>query len=153
MSKEKHTQSLTPKQEMFCQEYIIDFNGTRAAIAAGYSEKTADVIAVENLGKPKIKLRLEELTNSRAEKLEITQEQVLRDLMLARDITLGIKPHKVQTTVDGLPMTVEIEKTDMNNFIKINELYMKHLGMFIDRQEITHNGNLAVYTPQKREDN
>lgn len=27
---------LTPKQEMFCQEYLIDLNGTQAAIRAGY---------------------------------------------------------------------------------------------------------------------
>ena len=34
-------QKLTEKQKRFCEEYIIDWNGTRAAIAAGYSKKTA----------------------------------------------------------------------------------------------------------------
>lgn len=31
---------LTKKQEAFCQEYVVDFNGTQAAIRAGYSGKT-----------------------------------------------------------------------------------------------------------------
>jgi hypothetical protein len=33
--------NLTDKQRRFCEEYCIDYNGTRAAIAAGYSEKGA----------------------------------------------------------------------------------------------------------------
>ena len=32
---------LTPKQEMFAKEYLIDLNATRAAIRAGYSKRTA----------------------------------------------------------------------------------------------------------------
>ena len=32
---------LTPKQEKFCVEYLVDLNATQAAIRAGYSEKTA----------------------------------------------------------------------------------------------------------------
>ena len=32
---------LTNKQEFFCDEYLVDFNATRAAKVAGYSEKTA----------------------------------------------------------------------------------------------------------------
>lgn len=39
----------------FCIEYLVDFNGTRAAIAAGYSEKSAKAIAHENLTKPDLR--------------------------------------------------------------------------------------------------
>lgn len=30
--------ALTDKQEMFCREYLIDFNATQAAIRAVYSD-------------------------------------------------------------------------------------------------------------------
>ena len=41
---------LTPKQKAFVREYKKNGgNGTQAAIKAGYSENTADVIATENL--------------------------------------------------------------------------------------------------------
>lgn len=33
---------LTEKRERFCIEYVKDFNGTQAAVRAGYSEATAD---------------------------------------------------------------------------------------------------------------
>ena len=42
---------LTPKQELFVQEYLIDLNATQAAIRAGYSVKNADKIGPELLGK------------------------------------------------------------------------------------------------------
>jgi len=45
---------LTDKERMFIAEYCKDFNGTRAAKAAGYSEKSASIISFENLRKPKI---------------------------------------------------------------------------------------------------
>ena len=37
---------LTAKQQRFCDEYLIDMNGTQAAIRAGYSKKTAYAIAI-----------------------------------------------------------------------------------------------------------
>jgi phage terminase small subunit len=43
---------LTDKQKRFCEEYVIDWNATRSAIAAGYSENTSYSIGSENLKKP-----------------------------------------------------------------------------------------------------
>ena len=42
---------LTEKQKRFVQEYLVDLNATAAARRAGYSEKTADRIGPELLGK------------------------------------------------------------------------------------------------------
>lgn len=76
MAKEK---KLTPKQETFVQEYLIDLNATQAAIRAGYSEKTANnnanQLMVNNGIAEAIKLGLEK----RANKLEITSERVLQE--------------------------------------------------------------------------
>lgn len=52
---------LTAKQMRFCQEYVIDWNATRAAIAAGYSRKTAARIGSENLQKLDIESYIEEI--------------------------------------------------------------------------------------------
>lgn len=46
--------ALTPKQEMFANEYLKHFNATSAALNAGYSPKTAYSIGWENLRKPEI---------------------------------------------------------------------------------------------------
>tara|TARA_Y100001947_G_scaffold152089_1_gene153197 strand:- start:5951 stop:6466 length:516 start_codon:yes stop_codon:yes gene_type:complete len=70
---------LTDKQERFCQEYMVDMNGTQAALRAGYSENSACEIASENLRKPQIQARLTELRSKLMSKLEITQERVMQE--------------------------------------------------------------------------
>ena len=39
---------LTDKQKMFCREYLIDLNATQAALRAGYSEKTSQVMGSDH---------------------------------------------------------------------------------------------------------
>ena len=60
---------LTPKQKKFADEYIKSGNATQSAIEAGYSKKTAAVIAAENLIKPNIKSyiaeRMEQIASNR----------------------------------------------------------------------------------------
>ena len=53
---------MTYKQELFIQEYIKTGNATSSAIKAGYSKKTARAIGQENLTKPALKKRIEELS-------------------------------------------------------------------------------------------
>lgn len=73
--------ALTDKQEMFCREYLIDLNATQAAIRAGYSAKTANRTASENLSKPVIQKRITELKADRNEKLNINASYVLQRLV------------------------------------------------------------------------
>ena len=50
---------MTPRQQKFCDEYLISGNATDAAIKAGYSAKTAKQMASENLAKPDLKAYIE----------------------------------------------------------------------------------------------
>ena len=59
--------SLTKKQEQFCREYLVDLNGKRAAIRAGYSEKTAEVQVSKLLGNVLVQKVIEELKNTRGQ--------------------------------------------------------------------------------------
>jgi phage terminase small subunit len=67
---------LTDKQEAFCREYVVDFNGTQAAIRAGYSEKTANEQAARLLANVSISNRVKELREEHSEQLEITIEEL-----------------------------------------------------------------------------
>ena len=73
--------SLTPKQQRFVEEYLIDLNATQAAIRAGYSEKTAKSIGQENLTKPDIQKAIEEAQNKRQEQTQIDAAYVLKRLV------------------------------------------------------------------------
>ena len=52
---------MTPRQEKFCIEYLIDLNATQAAIRAGYSKKTAEALASRLLRNVNIRSRIKEL--------------------------------------------------------------------------------------------
>lgn len=71
--------ALTAKQERFVSEYLVDLNATQAAIRAGYSEKTARSIGVENLTKPDIQTEIQKALDERAKRVEITQDRVLQE--------------------------------------------------------------------------
>lgn len=71
--------ALTDKQAKFCIEYLIDLNGTQAAIRAGYSENTAASIANENLRKPEIVAELNRLRGEIAAKTGITPERIMEE--------------------------------------------------------------------------
>lgn len=71
-----------PKQELFCHEYLIDFNGTQAAIRAKYSPNAAKVTACNLLTYPNVQARIAELMKAREEKTEITLDRIERELEL-----------------------------------------------------------------------
>lgn len=52
---------MTPRQEKFCVEYLIDLNATQAAIRAGYSKRTAEALASRLLRNVNIRGRIKEL--------------------------------------------------------------------------------------------
>ena len=78
MAKEEEIK-LTEKQRIFCHEYIIDWNGARAARVAGYTEDNAKQIATENLSKPYLKEYIASIRNNLEEESGITKLRVIRE--------------------------------------------------------------------------
>lgn len=72
--------ALTPKQERFVQEYLVDLNATAAASRAGYKEKTAGQTGHKLLQKPAIAAAIKEARAGLSERTEITQEMVVQEL-------------------------------------------------------------------------
>ena len=72
---------MTEKQKRFCIEYAKSGNGTRAAIAAGYSERSAYAIASENLNNIEVLNYLEELTGIQLERDTTVIEELVRFYM------------------------------------------------------------------------
>ena len=118
---------LTAKQERFCTEYIIDLNATQAAIRAGYSVKTANRIASENLSKPDIQKKIQKLQQDRATRTEITQDRVLKELA-----GIGFAP-------------ITKGKIKAADKTKALELLGRHLGMFTDKLQVE--GDIKTINP------
>ena len=92
---------LSAKMQRFVDEYCIDFNATRAAIAAGYSEKTAKEQGSQNLTKLNIQKAIAEKQKKVTKKLEITLERVL--LERAR---IGFFDCRTLFNSDGTPKAI-----------------------------------------------
>ncbi len=76
---------LTERQKAFVREYLVDYNGTKAAIRAGYSRRTARVQASALLTKPNIKTELARLARPIAKRAELKASTLLQILMRQAD--------------------------------------------------------------------
>ena len=76
---------LTAKQSRFVQEYLVDGNGTRAAIAAGYGRAGARVAACRLLTKASVQKALQARQSADATRLSTQREDVIQGLLEAVD--------------------------------------------------------------------
>ena len=70
---------LTAKQEAFVREYLIDMNAAGAARRAGYSEKMADKIGWQLLGKTRVSEAIAAAQKERAKRTLVTADGVIRE--------------------------------------------------------------------------
>ena len=134
--------NLTPKQQRFVEEYLIDLNATQAAIRSGYSEKTAKVIAAQNLSKLNIQEAIQEAQNKLSERTGITQEYVLSNIQ--KVVERCMQQEAVQAR-DGSPLLVGGPERDLvclfefkeTGALKGLELLGRHLGLFVDKVQHT----------------
>jgi phage terminase small subunit len=134
---------------MFIKEYLIDLNATQAAIRAGYSEKTANRIAAENLSKPVLQLAIKGALDARAQRTGITADRVLEEIGKIAFSKLGdfvdVEAHSVSIKdfagVDT-SLLAEVSETTtaggstkrikLHDKMKALELAGRHLGLFKD---------------------
>ncbi len=72
---------LTGKEQHFCEEYILDYNQTAAAIRAGYPEKSAAKKGSLLMKRPEIREYIRELQKERRERLCIESDFVMAETL------------------------------------------------------------------------
>lgn len=72
---------LNDRQARFVDEYLIDLNGTQAAIRAGYSAKTANEQASRLLVNVSVQAQLQRRMKDREQRTEINADYVLKRLV------------------------------------------------------------------------
>jgi phage terminase small subunit len=80
MPRHHSTEGLSPKQGRFVEEYLRDLNGKQAAIRAGYSPKSAEVLASQILRNLKVQAAITAAQVRRSQRTEISQDTVLVEL-------------------------------------------------------------------------
>ena len=154
-----------PRQKLFIQEFPVDMNATQAAIRAGYSKKTARAQGHRLLTDADIRAAIVKKVKERADRTEVTADQVVTELALIAFSDMG---NYVRLTDDGgvvldwaeMPeggtrvvseITQErfwdgegenarpVRKTKFKLYDKLAALngLAKHLGMYIERRELS----------------
>ncbi|OYD41178.1 terminase small subunit [Sphingobacterium cellulitidis] len=118
---------LTAKQQLFIDNYLIHFNATKAAIQAGYSEKTAYSIGSELLKKPELSALIE----SRLKESRMNSDQVMK---LMSDIA--------QSSMNDYFRIVERDRIKrvtkpLSLLIERKKLEIKRAYMYLDRKGFT----------------
>lgn len=103
---------LNLQQKQFCIEWTIDFNATKAAERAKYSKKTAYSQGQRLLKHVEVQAEIRRIMKKRAEKVEITAENVLKGIY-----DIAFEPGG--------------KRTDQ---LKALELLGKYLALFTERQ-------------------
>ena len=75
--------ALNARQQKFVAEYLVDFNGQRSAIAAGYSPVGAKVTASRLLTQPNVKALVQKKQAALAARLEVRREDLVRGILEA----------------------------------------------------------------------
>lgn len=134
--------TIAPRQELFCREYLVDLNAKQAAIRAGYSVKTAEVQGYQLLQKPLVRSAIAELQEKRAKKIDVTSEYVLRTIVETIERCKQAEPVVDKNGVHVFDVLESGElrpvyKFDARAVLKGAELLGKHLGLFVERREVT----------------
>lgn len=146
---------LTPKQAAFVREYLVDLNGTQAAIRAGYSPRTANEQAARLLAKASVKKAVNEAKRRRAERVEVKQDEVLRELLRLMKSDIGaafdkngrlIPLHKMPEDTRRAISAIEVQQTATGKVVKV-KLWSKvdaikmaglHLKLFTEKHQMEH---------------
>lgn len=72
---------MTPKQQRFIYEYLLDLSATQAAIRAGYSKRTAGIQGAQLLAKPEIAAAIEAAKLARSDRTQLDSDFVLARLV------------------------------------------------------------------------
>ena len=140
---------------------MVDLNLTQAAIRAGYSPKTANITAYQNILKPHISKRIQQLLSKRANKVELTAERILLELTRIafsniddflgdgnEIVDLSTLPREKLAAVESVQITQDkdgIKNVKFKLYDKLKALNdaMRHLGLF-EQDNRQQTMNLAI---------
>lgn len=125
------------KQERFAREYVIDYNGTQAAIRASYSKKSAAQTAVALLKRDDVLERIRELQAEQAKRLALSADRVMYELMDVYRCCRAPEPVMVWDADSHAYVESGEYKFDSKGAINALKLIGEHIGMFTKKVQVS----------------
>lgn len=136
---------MTPKQQRFCEEYLIDMNATQAAIRAGFSAKTAGSIGREYLQKPQIKEYISKKMQEKNDALIAKQDEILQYLTAVLRGKSQSEIVVVEGTGMGMSEARRMKKNpDEKERLKAAELLGKRYGLYTEQLNMTGEAKVVI---------
>lgn len=139
---------MTPKQQMFCDEYLVDLNATRAYKAVYKnckSDAAAAVCASKLLRNPKVEAYIAQRMAAKEDALIAKQDEVLKYLTAVLRGESEAEIVVVEGTGDGCSSARQVVKApDEKERLKAAELLAKRYGLLTDRVESTGDITLNI---------
>ena len=126
---------LTEKQKQFCYEYLVDYNGTKAATRSGYSEKTACSQANRLLRNVEVLACVRKLQEEKTQRLIVTPAWVVQKLVDVTEKAMQAVPVMQYDYEEKELLPTGEYEFDSRGATKALELIGKHLGMFVEKIE------------------
>ena len=140
---------MTPRQQKFCDEYLISGNATEAAIKAGYSRKNAKQTGSENLAKPDLRAYIDEqLAKIHSAKIA-DAEEVMKYLT---SVMRGEHTEQVLKLVGEGVQTVTDIDVSAKERLKAAELIGKRYGLFTEKVGLEGAGPVIITGDDQLED-
>jgi phage terminase small subunit len=114
---------MTPQQQRFVEEYLIDLNATKAAIRAGYSAKTAEQQGYQLLQNTSVSAAIAEAMEKRSQETAIDAAWVLTEARKVYEAAMG---------KDSLPAA-----------LKALEIMGKHVNVQAFKEQIDHRHSMT----------
>lgn len=140
---------MTDKQINFCREYVKDYNGTQAAIRAGYSEKTAAVKASQLLKNKDILNTIKQYQKELVESSCLTEEKVIAKVEEILDRCMSAEPVMEWNYEEHCYEPTGEYQFDSKGALKAIEMLGKHLGMF-NKSDVDLNLSLPVFEGENK---
>lgn len=112
--------TLTPKRQLFVQEYLVDLNATQAAIRAGYSASAARLQGHRMITNDNIRKNIQKAMDERAERTGITADRVLEELALIGFANIA---DYLEIGIDGEP------RIDLSNLTREQAVAIRDFGI------------------------
>ena len=138
---------MTPKQQRFCDEYLIDMNAEQAAIRAGYSEKYARGNAHKLVANSCIQEYIQKRMAEKESELIADQDEVLKYLTSVMRGNTQSEIVVVEGIGDGCSEARAVQKApDEKERLKAAELLGKRYGLYTEKvdQQIDMDLNITV---------
>jgi phage terminase small subunit len=148
------SKKLTAKQQRFVEFYILyNCNATKAALSAGYSEKSAYSIGSENLRKPEIRQALDDMMSAstmgakevlfrlteqaRADIFDVVDSDGQLNMLKARSRRkTGLIKSITHTTVTIKDVETRTVRVELHDTQKALQLLGKYHKLFVDRVQV-----------------